>query len=105
MGLIDLEQQNFSDAEDHLKTALDTWQKLDYKYNEIQVLIYLAEVEITKGNQQQAGVWLDKAEQLLFRYDRAKRFQSLWSRTNEFRRGLNERILTNHGETGLLVAT
>lgn len=103
LGLIDLEQQKLSEAEAHLETALEAWRKLDYKYNEIQVLIYLAEVEIARGNQQQAGTWLDKAQQLLNRYDSAKRFRSLWARTNEFRRGLKERILTNHGETGLLV--
>jgi tetratricopeptide (TPR) repeat protein len=84
LGLIDLEQQQWPEAESHLKTALEAWRKLGSKYNEIQVIIYLAEAEIAQGNQQQTGAWLDEAEQLLARHDSAKRFQSLWTRIKNF---------------------
>jgi tetratricopeptide (TPR) repeat protein len=100
LGLIDLEQQQWPEAESHLKTALESWRKLGSKYNEIQVIIYLAEAEIAQSNQQQAGARLDEAEQLLARHDSAKRFQSLWTRINKFRRSLNEGILTQPRRNG-----
>jgi tetratricopeptide (TPR) repeat protein len=93
LGLIYLEQQIWQQAESYLKTALAAWRELDSKYNEIQVIIYLAELEIARSDLQQATTWLDKAAQLLARYDRAKRFRPHWRRLREFRRSLNEGIL------------
>ena len=100
LGLIYLEQRQWPAAELHLKTALTAWRNLASRYHEIQVMAYLAQYELARGNRHQSRGWLDQAEQLLDRYDGAKRFRSHRAQLNKLRRSLKGDP-PDHGEIDL----
>jgi tetratricopeptide (TPR) repeat protein len=90
LGVIYLKQQKWSEAVDYLESAVEAWQALNNKHDEIQTIIHLGHCELIRGNQRRANVWLKKAEGLLSQYPYAGRYCQLSLQIEDFRRSLIE---------------
>jgi tetratricopeptide (TPR) repeat protein len=87
-GVIYLAQQKWPKAIEYLESALQTWQALNNRHDELQTIIHLGNCELTRGNHRQAKVWLKKAEHLLSQYPYAGKYCQLQLQIENFRHGL-----------------
>lgn len=90
LGLTDLDQEKWEEANLHLEAALKTWRNLENKYGEIRAMCYLIEYELARGNRSGAAKRLSKVEQLIGQDEGDVRHHHLHSRLTEYRRSLTE---------------
>jgi tetratricopeptide (TPR) repeat protein len=83
LGRIYLDQERWLQAIECLESALDARRSLGHKHDEIQVLIYLADSELSRGNPRQANLWINEAEHQLNQNPQAGRYYRLHAQLKE----------------------
>lgn len=90
LGVIYLAQQRWSEAIVYLQAALTNWRVLKHRHDELLTLIYLAEGEWQRNNQERANFWQKEAQKQLERYPQAGQYLQLQDRLNKMRQNLKE---------------
>lgn len=91
LGLLYMDQRKWAEAEIYFKQALKTWQALDNQFYEIQTMIFLAEFEMARDHNKQAGDWLNETQNLLEASSETKQYRQLQARVKKIRHSLTER--------------
>jgi hypothetical protein len=91
LGLIYINQKNWPKANFYLTNSLNAWHQLGNKFGEIQVMLYLAEYELARKNQNSTLLWLNKLEQAVTQEERSTQYDFFRTQIKEYRqRLLNE---------------
>jgi tetratricopeptide (TPR) repeat protein len=88
LAAIYLDQHKLPEAYLYLEATLKALCSLNYKYGEIQTMIYLIKYELLRGNQQQAAAWLEETEHRLSQHDQRRQYYQLYRQIDRFRRNL-----------------
>lgn len=92
LGLAYLGQEKWEDAGLHLETALEAWRSLENEYYEIEIMGYLVEYELAKGNQDKGVERLSEVENRLKQIEMDARYEHLQSRLTKYRHSLAGRL-------------
>jgi tetratricopeptide (TPR) repeat protein len=90
LGMLYLDQKNWTESYSNLENALNIRRKLGQEYDTIRTTICLAEYELARQNRDQAQEWLKEASTRLERYASTGQYHQLHQRLDEIYRSLGD---------------